>query len=130
MVPTKYGLPVESLEDRGYLLFDDDIEKDELIVFQATAAKNLDGMLTDGLHPSAKFGGTLNTISDGETSKDAMIHRHYSDTKIIEDWGVLVLKFENRDELYDDHGPLRFGPLRKQPEIIGMMKIPAGYENY
>lgn len=130
MAPTNYVLPKGSLEDRGYLLFDDDLEEDKLIVFHATPARNLDGILTDGLHPGAKFGGNLNTISYGETSKDAMVHRHYSDTKTTEDWVVLALKFETRDELYEDHGTLRSGPLRKQPEVIGVMKIPAGYETH
>jgi hypothetical protein len=55
-----------------------------------------------------------------------MIHRHYSDTKTTDDWVVLVLKFETRDELYDDHGTLRSGPLEKQPGIIGVMTIPPG----
>jgi hypothetical protein len=130
MAPAIYDLPNGSLEDRGYRLFDDDIEEDELIVFHATPAKNQDGILADGLHPGAKFGGNLKTISYGETSRDAMIHRHYCDTKTTEDWVVLVLKFETRDELYNDHGTLRSGPLKKQPAIIRMMEIPAGYETH
>jgi hypothetical protein len=37
MAPTNYDLPDGSLEDRGYLLFDDDLEKDKLIVFHETS---------------------------------------------------------------------------------------------
>jgi hypothetical protein len=129
MALTYYDLPKGSLEDRNFLLFPTEMEEDSLTIFHATPAKNLDGIVAEGLHPGAKFGGSLNTISYGETSKDAMLHRHYSDTK-DEAWIVLVLKFETREELYDDHGTLRSGPLKKQPIILGVMKIPAGYETH
>ncbi|MEI4262240.1 hypothetical protein [Roseovarius sp. D0-M9] len=129
MALTYYPLPEGSLEGRNYLLFPDKLETDKLTVFHATPAINLEKIKADGLHPASKFGGMLETISYSEISRDAMIHRHYSATK-TQPWVVLALRFEDRSQLYIDSGTTRSGPLKKQPEIVGVMKIPAGYETH
>ena len=121
-----YDLPEGSLEDRHYRVFPEDIESDPLIVFHATPAANLDSIVENGLLPGNMAGANLETISYGEDSMAAMIRWQNHPLK-AQEWVVLALKFSNRDELYDANGTTHSNALRVQPEIAGVIVLPAGY---
>ena len=128
MKPECYPFVVETLEKRCYRTFPNELEEDELILFHATAAEKLVAILKEGLRPGVEVGGSLSTISYGLNSMVALTHWISIRAKGT-DGVILALRFDNRDEIFEDGGTLHSRALIKQPEVIGVCKIPSSYEH-
>jgi hypothetical protein len=128
MTPKVYPFEREALARRGYRVFPDELENDELIFFHATSADRLKPIVDQGLKPGIEVGGTLATISYALTSNIALTHWvqvRADDTEGV----ILALRFDDLSEIFEKHGTHYSLALRKQPIVIGTCAIPSTYEH-
>jgi hypothetical protein len=97
--PKNFPFEAETLEKRGYLVFPDELENNELVFFHATPANRVESILKDGLKPGKEVGGNLSTISYSPKSVIALTHWIQVRSR-DSDGVVLALKFDALDEIF------------------------------
>ena len=103
MGPRVYPLQTETLAQRGYRVFPDELENDAHTFFHATAAGNLDSIVEGGMLPGSALGRELTTISYAPNSMIALNHWTLVRAK-DQDGVILALRFETLGELFLSEG--------------------------
>jgi hypothetical protein len=128
MEPQSYPFLIDTLEERGYRVFPEELENDDHVFFHATAAEKLDSILETGLRPGIELGGNLATISYATNSMIPLTHWVTIRTE-GQDGVILALRFKTLDEIFVDGGTHRSLALGTQPAIIGVCTVPSAYEH-
>ena len=117
----------EALVSRGYKVFSDDLENDELIFFHATSEENVDRILRDGLRPGIELGGVLRTISYATTSTEALTH--WITVREGRDGAILALRFTDHDQLFRESGTTYSQVLKTQPTVVAICLVSSSYQH-
>lgn len=117
----------DTLECRGYKVFSDDLEDDELVFFHATAEENVERILKDGLRPGIELGGILYTISYARKSTEALTH--WITIREGRDGAILALKFTAHDQLFQESGTTYSFSLKTQPTVVAICLVSSSYQH-
>ncbi len=117
----------DTLRCRGYNVFSDELEGDELVFFHATAAENIENILTEGLQPGNRIGRALHTISYAERSVAALTH--WVTVREDREGVILALKFKDCNELFKDGGTTYSMALKTQPTVVAICPVSSSYQH-
>jgi hypothetical protein len=113
-------------QDKGYNLFPDELEDDELIAFHGTAEANRQSIVNEGF----KFGGTLNSVSFAKQSALALKYGSEARTQASPRGCVVVVRFAEpilRPGIKVETSTIHVYSLDEKPEVIGYCVIPEDY---
>jgi hypothetical protein len=123
----EYPLPSDMHIREDYRVFPVELEDDPNIVFHATAISNLASIVEDGFKRGSAAGGSLDSISYAETSSTSLDHWVRRRTA-SQDGVILAVRFENYVGLHKEPGFVYdYQEVPKQPNIIGVVTVPASY---
>lgn len=127
-VPRYVSFPEQDeLQRRGYKVFPDDLENDELVFFHATVRENVEGILEGGLRPGIEVGGSLHTISYARTSMEALTH--WITVRGSREGAILALRFDNQQNLWQESGTTYSLRLETQPTVVAICLVGSDYEH-
>jgi RNA:NAD 2'-phosphotransferase (TPT1/KptA family) len=101
-------------ETKEYSLFEKELESDPLVLFHATAKKNLESIIAEGF----KARPPLESVS-------------YAKSRIEEDAVVIAVRFDtlNQKGIKENHSDIHVYKSEIQPDIIGYCVVPTTYEH-
>jgi len=115
-----------------YCLFPRELEKDGLILFHATSAKNAPDIIKDGFKipdPSGENG--LASVSFAKRSVSALTHAMSKRHAEPGDWVVFAVQYRSldREGLVNNLCDINDFTLTPSPLIVGYCTVPASYEH-
>lgn len=123
--PKEYPFPWPD-EKKGYRLFPDDLESDELVAFHGTARAHLDSIIANGF----TFAGTLQSLSFAKDSALPLSYASSSRSADSPEGCVIAVRFAPpipRPGVVVETSVIHVYKLDEQPEVIGYCVIPADY---
>jgi predicted RNase H-like HicB family nuclease len=114
----------------GYCVFPAALEDDELVLFHATPAENLEAIREHGFRPPDPTGKTgLASVSFAKRSVAALNHAMSRREEKPGAYCILAVRYAtlNRKGLKDNFSDVHDYTLDPAPEIIGYCTVPASY---
>lgn len=108
-------------------LFEDNLERDPLVLFHVSPARNLQSILKNGFRSAAELGvGTLTSVSYSKKSEAWSVLTGYPTD---DDYVVFAVRFQSLSEPGITVNVSDINVYRPdiQPEILGFLELPAGY---
>jgi hypothetical protein len=116
----------------GYCVFPAELEDDELVLFHATSANNVESIIEHGFRIPDKSGiHGLPSVSFAKKSVGALTHAMNMRAKQPGEYCILAVRYEtlDRDGLKVNYSDIHDYTLDPAPEIIGCCKVPASYQH-
>lgn len=116
--------------DTDYCVFPAYLENDDLVLFHATPAENLDGISKQGFKipdPSGKCG--LPSVSFAKRSVSALTHAMGMRKVRPGEYCIIAVRYSTleRSGLAINHGDIHDYTLNPPPQIIGYCRVPMSY---
>jgi hypothetical protein len=127
----EYDFP-DAISEAEYCAFPSSLEDDELVLFHATAVRNLKEIVRDGFKIPDPTGQTgLTSVSFAKRSSAALGHAM---TKCEYDglqYCILAVRYEelNRAGIANNASDIHDYTLTPAPRIVGVCHIPVSYEH-
>lgn len=117
---------IKPSEERGYLLFSDELEDDDTVCFHGTAEANLDLILRDGFKPKPP----LESISFARKSRETIPFASTPRGATPRTGCVLIVRFKRLDLPGITVNPTDVWVFKPEllPAIEGYCIVPADYE--
>lgn len=113
-------------EHKGYRVFPEEMENDQLIAFHGTSRTNLDFIINDGF----KFASSLQSLSFAKQSPSSLSHACSRRTGISPEGVVIAVRFAPpipRPYVTVEISDIHVYRLDEQPEVIGYCIVPADF---
>lgn len=114
----------------GYCVFPAELEDDELVLFHATPAENLEAITKDGFRiPDAEGKNGLPSVSFAKRSVAALTHAMNKRAGQPGAYGILAVRYKtlSREGLQINLCDVHDYTLDPAPEIIGFCMVPVSY---
>jgi len=117
------------LPERGYRVFPDKLENDDLIVFRDVSEREFHLLLSDGFQiPETD----PQSVSFAKGSPLAIVYACSHREDALANGAILVAKFDSLDGIEGiavEHSMIHVYKLERMPKIIGHCIVPADYEH-
>ncbi|RWI18637.1 MAG: hypothetical protein EOQ92_23005 [Mesorhizobium sp.] len=122
---TEYPFPWPD-EHKGYQVFPEAMENDDLVAFHGTARANLDSIINNGF----QFAGSLQSLSFAKHSPSSLSHACSRRSESSPEGVVIAVRFAPpipRPYIAVETSDIHVYRLNEQPEVIGYCNVPADY---
>jgi hypothetical protein len=115
-------------EENGYCVFTSDLEDDEHVFFHMTPAENQDSIIKEGFRSAQELGvGTLTSVSYAKRSSFCFANLGIT---LSSGFVIFAVRFESGalEEIVNNRSDIHVYKHYLQPEILGLVRIPAGFK--